>query len=144
MGTTTPAISIDRFRRARRAATAAVADATTSVGSAPVSHSLVGTTLGTLERRYGLMSSEETIVVAEVIATSGDLAVADRLAFVAAMEHHTSIAVIEIDGWYVACVTERTISPAEVSHLRVPDGAPRMMSLATARGITPALGPLVA
>jgi hypothetical protein len=141
MGTTT-AISIDRFRRTRR--TNAVADAAAGIGVAPVSHPLVGTALGTLERRYGLMSSEETIVVAEVIATSGDLAVADRLAFVAAMERHTPIAVIEVDGWFIACATERTIAASEVSHLRAPGGAPRVMSLATERGITPALGPLVA
>jgi hypothetical protein len=139
MGTTT-AISIDRFRRTRRATTEAAA----AVGAAQVAHPLVGTALGTLERRYGLMSSEETIVVAEVIATSGDLAVADRLAFVAAMERHAAIAVIEVDGWYIACATERTIQPSEVAQLRVPDGAPRVMSLATERGITPALGPLVA
>lgn len=141
MGTTTTAISIDRFRRTRRTATAEVA---AGIGAAQVAHPLVGTALGTLERRYGLMSSEETIVVAEVIATSGDLAVADRLAFVASMERHTPVAVIEVDGWYVACVTERTISSAELSQLRPVDGAPRVMSLATERGITPALGPLVA
>jgi hypothetical protein len=141
MGTTT-AISMDRFRRTRRAN--AATEAADSVGAVPVSHPLVGTTLGTLERRYGLMSSEETIVVAEVIATSGDLAVADRLAFVAAMERHTPIAVIEVDGWFIACVTERLISPSEVAQLRAPEGAPRVMSLATERGITPALGPLVA
>ena len=140
MGTTTAAISIDRFRRARRSPEAAAA----SIAAAPAAHPLVGTTLGTLERRYGLMSSEDTIVIADVIATSGDLAVADRLAFVAAMERHAAIAVIEFDGWYVACATERTIAPSEVAELRVPEGAPRLMSLATERGITPALGPLVA
>ncbi len=139
MGTTT-AISIDRFRRTRRATTEVAA----GLGTAQVAHPLVGITLGTLERRYGLMSSEETIVVAEVIATSGDLAVADRLAFVAAMERHTPIAVIEVDGWFIACATQRTIAASEVSQLRAPEGAPRVMSLATERGITPALGPLVA
>jgi hypothetical protein len=139
---TTPAISIDRVRRTRRAN--AASEAAAALGAAPVSHPLVGTTLGTLERRYGLMSSEETIVVAEVIATSGDLAVADRLAFVAAMERHMPIAVIEVDGWFIACATERTINASEVSLLRAPEGAPRVMSLATERGITPALGPLVA
>lgn len=139
MGTTT-AISIDRFRRTRRATTETAA----GVGAAQVAHPLVGTTLGTLERRYGLMSSEETILVSDVIATSGDLAVADRLAFVAAMERHTAIAVVEVDGWFLACATERTIQPAEVAQLRAPEGAPRVMSLVTERGITPALGPLVA
>lgn len=141
MGTTT-AISIDRFRRTRRAA--ATTDPAAGVGAVATAHPLEGAVLGTLERRYGLMSSEDTITISEVIATSGDLAVADRLAFVAAMERHTAVAVIEIDGWFIACTTERAISPAEVTHLRPADGAPRMMSLVTERGITPALGPLVA
>ena len=138
--TTTAAISLDRFRRTRRVATAEAP----TVGTAPMSHPLVGVTLGTLERRYGLMSSEDTIVVAEVVAISGDLAVADRLAFVAAMERHTPVAVIEFEGWYVACVTERLISADEVAQLCGTAGAPRVMSVATERGITPALGPLVA
>jgi hypothetical protein len=60
------------------------------------------------------------------------------------MERHVAIAVVEVDGWYVACATERTIAASEVAHLRAPEGAPRVMSLATERGITPALGPLVA
>src|SRR5687767_1181799 len=97
MGTTT-AISIDRFRRRKAAAQ--------PQGHAPhASHPLVGTTLGLLERRYGLMSSEEQVLVTEVIATSGDLAVADRLAFVASMERHVPIVVVEIEGWYLACAT---------------------------------------
>jgi hypothetical protein len=139
MGTTTSAaISIDRFRRTRRAAERPAAS------DAVVTHPLVGTELGTIARRYGLMSSEETITIAEVIATSGDLAVADRLAFVASMERHVAIAVVEFDGWYVACATERAITPCEVALLRAPEGAPRVMSVVSERGITPALGPLSA
>lgn len=137
MGTTTATISLDRFRR-RAATTAADVD---GVGAAS-QHPLVATTLGTIERRYGLMSSEEPISIAEVIATSGDLAVADRLAFVAALERHQSIVVVELDGWYVTCTTERTLAPGEASVLRSPEGAPRIMSIASERGITPALGPL--
>lgn len=140
MGTTTAAISIDRFRR-RRAAAGAAPEAA-GHGAATLQHPLVGTTLGTIERRYGLMSSEEPISIAEVIATSGDLAVADRLAFVAAMERHQAIVVVELDGWYVTCTTERVLVPGEVSQLRAPEGAPRVMSVASERGITPALGPL--
>ncbi|MCW2925419.1 MAG: hypothetical protein JWM98_2823 [Thermoleophilia bacterium] len=146
MGTTTAnsaapttTISLDRFRRRARAAQVAgsVAPAAT--------HPLVGTALGVLERRYGLMSSEERVVVTEVIATSGDLAVADRLAFVAAMERHEPIVVVEFEGWYLACRTERTLDPSQLSQLRAAgDGAPRIMSIASDRGITPALGPLVA
>jgi hypothetical protein len=135
---TTTAISIDRFRRRKAAAQ--------PQGHAPhASHPLVGTTLGMLERRYGLMSSEEALQVTEVIATSGDLAVADRLAFVAAMERHVPIVVIELDGWYVACATAIPLTPGELPSLRTPEqGAPRIMSVASERGITPALGPLVA
>ncbi|MCW2927954.1 MAG: hypothetical protein JWM86_1922 [Thermoleophilia bacterium] len=137
MGTTT-AISIDRFRRRR-------ADEAASIAPERLAHPLVGTTLGTLERRYGLMSSEETIIVSDVIATSGDLAVADRLAFVASMERHAAIVVVEFDGWYLACATERTLAPAELAHLRAPEVSPmRVMSIVTERGITPALGPLCA
>ena len=98
--------------------------------------------LGVIDRRYGLMASEESITVAQVIATSGDLAVADRLAFVASVERHAPVVVIEFDGWYVACTTERAISPAEVSQLRPADDSPRIMSVASERGITPALSPL--
>lgn len=140
MGTTTTAISLDRFRR-RRAGEAATAD---PLGAATAAHPLVGTTLGTIERRYGLMSSEDTITIAEVVATSGDLAIADRLAFVAAMERHHAVVVIEFDGWYLACTTERTLAPDEVSTLVPTDDAPRIMSVASERGITPALGPLSA
>ncbi|MCB0879737.1 MAG: hypothetical protein KDC46_12265 [Thermoleophilia bacterium] len=140
--TTTAAISIDRFRRRRAAADAAAA--ADALGSVPAAHPLTGVALGTIERRYGLMSSEDTITIAEVIATSGDLAVADRLAFVAAMERHVAVAVVEVDGWYVACTTERAISPAEVANLRPNDDSPRVMSIASERGITPALGPLSA
>ena len=59
-------------------------------------------------------------------------------------ERHEAIAVVELEGWYIACATERAIVPAELGALRQGEGAPRMMSLATERGITPALGPLVA
>ncbi len=152
MGTTTAAISIDRFRRRRSAASAAAgtgagavqaaAAAPDALGTAQVAHPLAGTTLGTIERRYGLMRSEETIVIADVIATSGDLAVADRLAFIASLERHQPVVVIEFDGWYVACTTERLVGAAEVAQLIPGEGAPRIMSVASERGITPALGPL--
>ena len=65
---------------------------------------------------------------------------ADRLAFVASMERHAAIVVVELDGWYVACATERTLAAAELAQLRAPEGgAPRLMSIVTERGITPAL-----
>lgn len=134
--TTTTTISLDRFRRRSRRA---------QLTPDLEVHPLVGTTLGFLDRHYGLMSSEEAVVVSEVLATSGDLAVADRLAFVAAMERHEPIVVIQIDGWYLACRTERTLEPSQLAQLRpAGDAAPRIMSIASVRGITPALGPLVA
>lgn len=130
-------ISIDRFRRRRQA-----------TGSAPAAtsgSSLVGASLGTVERRYGLMSSSESVVVSCELATSGDLAVADRLAFLASIERREAVVVVEHEGWYVACATERPIGAAELHELRPPEGgSPRVMSLVTERGITPALGPLVA
>ncbi len=138
MGATTAVISLDRFRR-RRTADAQVAD---QLGSAAATHPLSGLALGVIERRYGLMCSEERIVIGEVIATSGDLAVADRLAFVAAMERHTSVAVVEFDGWFVACTTERAIAPDEARELRPLEDSPRLMSMVGERGITPVLGPL--
>lgn len=105
---------------------------------------LIGLELGRVERRYGLMSSEEPIYVAEIIATSGDLAVADRLAFLAAIERRELVIVIAFAGEYVACTSEQTITSEEISGLIVADGAPRIMSVVSDRGITPALGPLSA
>lgn len=127
------ATSIDRFRRRRRRAVQP-----TGV------HTLLGRVLGAIDRRYGLMSSEEPVVIAEVVATSGDLAVADRLAFLWATERHVPVVVLEVDGWYVACTTERPIGAVELPMLRMAADAPRIMSLVTDRGITPALGPLCA
>lgn len=101
-------------------------------------------TLAIVERHYGLMSSNETIVVTDVVGASGDLAVADRLAFIASMQRHVTIAVVELQGTYCACITNRPLSASELASMSTPEGGPRIMSLATDRGIRPALGPLVA
>jgi len=157
MGNAAATISIDRFRR-RRAANAAGVDArvgaSVAAGDAaapgssgqPGQHPLVGAALGVVDRHYGLMSSEQTVSVTEVIAATGDLAVADRLAFVAAMERRVPIVVVEHAGWYLACATDQLLDIATLAELRTPEGAavPRIMSIVTDRGITPALGPLCA
>ena len=132
MGTT---VAIDRFRRRARSVEA---------GAAAPPHPLEGALLGSTERRYGLMTSHDPVRLAEVVATSGDLAVADRLAFLAASQQRRSIVVVALDGWYVACTTDLPLDAAQLAELQLDEAAPRIMSLVTARGITPALGPLVA
>jgi hypothetical protein len=107
-------------------------------------HPLVGATLGVIERRYGLMTSSAAISIVDVVGVSGDLAVADRIAFIASMERRVTVTVVSHDGWFVACITDRPIEVGELTSLRAPEGAPRLMSLATDRGIRPTLGPLVA
>lgn len=138
MGQAAP-ISLDRFRRRPRAQAAAAPDAITP----DEGHPLVGLELGSFERRYGLMTSRERVTIAEVVATSGDLAVADRLAFLDAVRSHRSVLVIEFDGWYVTCLADRELEAEAYAQLAPPTrtGA-RMMSVATQRGIVPVLGAL--
>jgi len=138
-------VSIEQVR-GRRARKRAAAQLNAGVDAPLVlSHPLVGSSLGTIERRYGLMSSAEQVTVIEVLATSGDLAVADRMAFIAAMERQASIVVVEVEGWYAACATSTSIDPAQLVALRRPENdAPRIMSIVSDRGITPSLGPLSA
>jgi hypothetical protein len=138
-----PAISLDRFRRARTAD--AQGEPTAALSPAPRhdTHPLVGASLGLVDRRYGLMSSEQHVRVVEVLSASGDLAVADRLAFIAAMERHVTFAVVSFEGWYLVCATDIPLDVAALAQLRGGDIAEaRLMSLASERGITPALGPL--
>jgi len=139
--TITSPVSLDSFRNRRRArAAAASAARSQELGASTIA----GATIGVLERRFGLMASAEGVVVTEVLATSGDLAVADRLAFVEAMEHREPIVVLGVDGWYMVCRTSCQLTIDQVSALRDVEGAPRLMSIASERGITPVLGPLVA
>ena len=139
MGTAT--ISLDRFRRTRIAEEAAA----TAEQSVAAMHPVLGAALGCVERTYGLMKSQQRVHVTEIISASGDLAVADRLAFVAAMERRSPMAVVHEDGWFLVCATDVPLDAATLAHLReLPDGSPvpRLMSIASDRGITPALGPL--
>ena len=139
MGQTAP-ISLDRFRRRPRA------QAPQPVHAPAIdTHPLVGLEIGSLERRYGLMTSRERVSITEVVATSGDLAVADRLAFLDASRRHEPVLVVEFDGWYVTCVCDRTLDVDDYAQLVAPVDparAARMMSVATERGIMPMLGAL--
>lgn len=104
---------------------------------------LVGRAIGSISRRYGLMVCEEIIRVTEVVARSGDLAVADRLAFLAASERGDSVLVVgDGDGWFSAVRTEGVVDPHALGALQPASSAPRVFSLATRRGITPLLGSL--
>lgn len=136
-------ISLDRFRRARLADATGEQQAAPDTLSIQGTHPLVGASLGVIDRRYGLMSSEHHVRVVEVLSASGDLAVADRLAFIAAMERHVPFAVVAFDGWFVICATDMPLDMASLAQLRGGDFADaRLMSVASERGITPALGPL--
>lgn len=134
-------ISLDRFRRTRVAE-----EASDHADSAVASmHPLLGVALGSVERTYGLMKCEQLVHVVQVLSASGDLAVADRLAFVASIERRVPLAVVHLDGWFLVCGTDVPLDAATLAHLReLPEGsaAPRLMSIACERGITPALGPL--
>lgn len=107
---------------------------------------LHGVALGAVERTYGLMKSEQLVTVTDVLSASGDLAVADRLAFVTALERHEPLAVVHYDGWFLVCATDVPLDAATLAQLHAVAGsevpAPRLMSVASDRGITPALGPL--
>lgn len=145
MGHAAATISLDRFRRRGQAAVEA------APALAPeTTHPLVGMALGVAERRYGLMTSREVVGIAEVIGTSGDLAVSDRLAFLAATRRPgTPVVVVELDGWFVACVPTHVLDAADYAALQPATDEPsdagvRVMSIATARGIMPVLGPLAA
>lgn len=100
--------------------------------------------LGVLARRYGLLTSEEVVHATGEVDRSGDLAVADRIAFLAACRGHASVLVIEQDGWFIACIADHDLDAADLANLRGTGDSPRIMSLVTERGITPVLAPLVA
>lgn len=106
-------------------------------------HELDGAAIGTIERRYGLLRSEEQVTVREVLQRSGDLAVADRLAFVFAARLHAQVAVVESDGWFHVAVLDRPLTVAQAIGLRGLPQAPRLLSLVTERGISPLVAPLV-
>jgi hypothetical protein len=140
--TTAAASTLDRFRRRRSRGSAGDAlAALEQIDPSP----LVGMQLGVLSRHFGLISSELPVTVCDVLGTSGDLAVADRIAFLAALERRGCVLVLESDGWYHAVTIDEAIEAGQISAMRPPsDGrpVPRIMSIVSERGITPALGPL--
>lgn len=104
---------------------------------------LEGAPIGTIERRYGLLRCDEMVSVSQVFNRTGDLAVADRLAFVYAGRSHTQAVVLEQDGWYYPAALDRTITTAQLREMRSLPGGPRLHSLVSERGITPVVAPLV-
>lgn len=144
MGTTISIASGRRQRAAKAVNDLAPSPAHTEAPVSAPAHPLVGVELGTVERRYGLVSSKQTVRVADVVATSGDLAVADRLAYAAAVNGRSPLVVVQSDGWYVACLVDPCLDVTQLLVLQGDAGAPTVMSVVTDRGITPLLGPLVA
>jgi hypothetical protein len=104
---------------------------------------LEGVALGTIDRRYGLVSCSETVRVAQAIARSGDLAVADRHAFIVASRMHTGVLVVEADGWYHIVVADRYLDFEQTLAMSALTGSPRLMSFVSERGIAPIVSPLV-
>lgn len=105
--------------------------------------SLINTVVGTIERHYGLLRCEERVQVTDVFDRTGDLAVADRLAFVYASRTHGEVAVFELDGWYYVGTLDRPLSPEQAASLRPGGDNPRLHSIVTERGIAPIVAPLV-
>lgn len=99
--------------------------------------------LGTVRRQYGLLSCDETVLVSEVWQQTGDLAVADRMAFLLATRHHTNVAVFQQEGWYRVGPLERPMTVQQLAELTPADDEVRVMSVATSRGVIPVVGPLI-
>jgi hypothetical protein len=98
--------------------------------------------LGTIERRYGLLGCEEIVRVVQQLDRSGDLSVADRVAYVSAVQTHRQTVVFEQDGWFVVALLDRHLSADQAVALTTRRGGPRLMSVVDARGITPIVTPL--
>mgnify|MGYP006298667723 CR=1 FL=1 len=114
--------------------------AATAAGSAITD--VTGLAIGTIQRRYGLLASEEVLVVAQAFDRCSDLAVADRTAWMYATELRCQVVVFEYDGWYWVSQLASTIAPEQVRDLRPIGELPRMLSIAGERGILPLVGPL--
>lgn len=104
---------------------------------------VAGSMLGTIERRYGLLRCEETITIEQVFNRSGDLAVADRLAYVYAGRTHGQVVVFERDGWYYVGTLDQHLSCEQAACLRPARSDSRLLSLVDERGIAPIVAPLV-
>lgn len=134
---------IDMVRRRRASMLRSSAAAAAAHVAAPAPHATTSSAqLGVISRRYGLMTCEEAVVVQEIVASSGDLAVADRLAFIASMERRSGLVVIAANGEYHACIVDAALDQSSLGDFVAATDAPRVMSIVSDRGITPALGPL--
>jgi len=98
--------------------------------------------LGTVRRQYGLLACEETVLVNEVWQQSGDLAVADLMAFLLATRYNANVAVFQQDGWFRVGPLDRPMTIDQLSAVTPVDDDVRIMSIATSRGIVPVVGPL--
>jgi hypothetical protein len=103
---------------------------------------LCGIHLGTIERRFGLLSSTTGLRIAVELGRSGDLAAADRIAYVHAVRTGTVTLVVESDGWYAAVVCDEAVTAEQVFAASLDPCAPRLMSIVSRRGIAPVLGAL--
>jgi Tfp pilus assembly protein PilZ len=101
-----------------------------------------GTAVGTIDRTYGLLVCEEIVRVNEVLDRSGDLAVADRVAYLCARRTRSQVVVVELDGWYHAVVLDRYLSVEQAGQIKPLAASPRLMSLVDSRGIMPLVSPL--
>jgi hypothetical protein len=121
-----------------QAAPMVATEAATAAPSAPAA-----TPIGVIEQRYGLLASQETVSLDEAICRSGDLAVADRLAFVHAAQTGTQVVVVELDGWFVVGRANRHLTAAQAAAVVALPGGARLLSVVCERGITPVVAPLV-
>lgn len=104
---------------------------------------LVGMQIGRIARNYGLLRCEENISIESVFNRAGDLAVADRLAYVYATRLHVQIAVVEHDGWYYAVTLDRPLTNEQAAELSMIGESPRLMSVVSERGIAPVVAPFI-
>lgn len=103
----------------------------------------VGPAIGIIEQRYGLLASQEMVTLDHSICRTGDLAVADRLAFVHASQSAAQVVVVEIEGWFVVGIANRHLAAAQAASVTPVDRGARLMSIVDERGITPIVAPLV-
>ncbi|MBC7644257.1 MAG: hypothetical protein H7123_03960 [Thermoleophilia bacterium] len=114
------------------------------IETADVAHEseVTAVALGTVRQQYGLLACEETVLVNEVWQQSGDLAVADRMAFLLATRHNANVAVFQQDGWFRVGPLDRPMTIDQLSALTPVDENVRIMSIASSRGVVPVVGPL--
>lgn len=101
-----------------------------------------GMAVGSIVRQYGLLKCSEQVTVETVFERSGDLAVADRMAFLAAVRGGGDCAVVEHDGWYYVVRLSTPLDYEQAASVQF-GGDVRLLSLAGKRGIVPVVSPLV-